>query len=171
MRDRCQAEHLPERIQALATLRAQLSIKDHARLLNMLRYRWTSEYDTRRKTISTDQDKFWNNMAQGIQVRARTRQLGICAEWQGAEGRRALSQWLRDRWQAQAGLCGISHTPMALTLNTDNKCSPDRKSSNGAYTPENLWLVAQWVNEMKMDTSLIQFWQRISVLEQARLNR
>ena len=83
-----------------------------------------------------------------------------------------LIDHLKDLYEKQNKCCAISKEQIVLQAGdktrNPNKCSPDRKSSNKGYVPGNVWLVAWWVNVMKMDTSLITFWKRIDTLAEVR---
>jgi len=158
----------------LATIRSH-NLKLHQKLLQVLRHRWTDRPDMVKKSINRDADKFWIRMASSIQRRCIAKGYQISPEWVDNDdnnGRENLIKFLKNQYQKQQGKCAISKEAMTLTVGergiNRNKCSPDRKNSNKGYTPGNIWLVTWWANSMKMDMPMNMFWQKISVLSNAR---
>lgn len=155
----------------LATIRSE-DLKLHQKLLQVLRYQWTDIWDVKNEAINQDPDKFWFRMASTIQRRAKTESYGLAPEWEGIDGRLRLIDYLKELYEKQEGMCAMSKQPMLLIVGDKktikDKCSPDRKNSKKGYTPDNLWLVTWWINEMKKDDSLITFWKKINILAEAR---
>jgi hypothetical protein len=128
-----------------------------------------------KQSINRDADKFWIRMASSIQRRCIAKGYQISPEWVDNDdnnGKENLIEFLKNQYQKQQGKCAISKEAMTLTVGergtNRNKCSPDRKNSNKGYTPGNIWLVTWWANSMKMDMPMNMFWQKISVLSNAR---
>ena len=89
--------------------------------------------------------------------------------WVGELGQVRLIEFLKKQYQKQKGLCAISGMPMELKIgeHVENKCSIDRIDSNKGYTRRNIQLTTWWSNQMKMDTSMEVFIDRIDVLYKA----
>lgn len=155
----------------LATIRSQ-DLGLHQKLVQVLRHRWTDKPEMIKKSINRDADKFWIKMASSIQRRCVAKGYQTPPEWVDNNGRENLIEFLKNQYQKQQGKCAISKETMTLTVGkrrtNRNKCSPDRKNSNKGYTPDNIWLVTWWVNNMKMDMPMNMFWQKISVLAVAK---
>lgn len=65
-----------------------------------------------------------------------------------------------DLWNRQKGLCAISKIPMTLIIGQNRSLynmSLDRIDSSKGYTPDNVQLVCDIVNRMKLDASLQEF--------------
>lgn len=170
----CKTNNVQGPVLELAIIRSQ-DLHAHQRLVQVLRYMWTDLGVARKAAVNADPNKFWNGMAIKIQQRCISENHELHPEWQGVEGRLVLVQFLKDLYKKQLGKCAISNVEMTLTIGTKksnkNKCSPDRKSSNKGYTPNNLWLVTWWVNTMKMDLSIVEFWKKVDILAESRQGR
>lgn len=144
----------------------------HQKLRQVIRHRWTDMSDYKTKTINEDPDKFWTRMARHIQRRCKDNNHELYLDWQGKEGVSVLVEFLKNQYEKQNHHCAISKELMILEIGSknkkQNKVSPDRKNSNKGYTPDNIWLVSWWVNNMKMDMPMITFWRRIEKLYEAR---
>jgi hypothetical protein len=158
----------------LAIIRSQ-DLRLHQKLLQVLRHRWTDKPEMIKKSINQDADKFWIRMASSIQRRCIMQGYQIHPEWEDSDdnnGKENLIKFLKNQYQKQQGKCAISKEAMSLTVGergtNRNKCSPDRKNSDKGYTPDNIWFVAWWANQMKMDMPMNIFWQKVSVLAAAR---
>lgn len=171
MVERCKRENKSPVIITLAEIR-NADPKKHQKILMMIRSRWTKIYEVQKKQINNDSDKFWIRMARAIQRRCLTQGYEIYSEWRGEVGLPVLTKWLEEKYNSQNKLCAISQVEMTLKIGEKNsdKCSPDRKNSNKGYTPDNVWLVTNWVNTMKLDSSLITFYSRIKAIHEARIN-
>lgn len=171
MLDKCLELGITGNLLEMAKLRA-VDLNIHQRLMIVLRHRWTNIWEIRKSKDNADVLNFWNRMARSIQARCKDTGYELYEEWQGTNGRLKLAEFLENQYKKQNGHCAISKEKMTFETGTKkrnpSKCSPDRKSSNSGYTPKNLWLVASWVNSMKLDTSLITFWKRIDQLAEAR---
>jgi hypothetical protein len=167
----CKNQNVDRPLLELATIR----VKDrytHQRLIQVLRGRWTDTWEVRAIAFNNDSNKFWAKMAAGIQARSKECSIELFSAWHGIEGRPALISFLKSQFENQQGRCAISNFPMELTVGikskNNNKCSPDRKDSTKGYSPDNLWFVTWWVNQMKMDTPIDNFWARIEILSSVR---
>lgn len=144
----------------------------HQRLRQVIRHRWTDMCVYKKKVVNQDPDKFWTVMARHIQRRCITENFELHPEWSGAEGIPVLVEFLKNLYEKQKHQCAISNEKLILEIGSkdkkQNKASPDRKNSNKGYTPDNIWLVTWWVNNMKMDMSMLTFWRRIKTLHEAR---
>jgi hypothetical protein len=89
--------------------------------------------------------------------------------WTGDLGQVRLIEFLKKQYQKQKGLCAISGMQMELKIgeHLENKCSIDRIDSNRGYTLRNIQLTTWWANQMKMDTSMGVFIDRINILHKA----
>lgn len=157
----------------LAEIRSK-NLSDHQKILQVLRYRWVALYEHRKELLNTDPNRFWEHMAMKLTGKGnRSRGIHISSTWEGVNGRETLENFLKTMYKKQGGKCAITGEPLELTLGTDtpnpNKCSIDRINSNNGYTPQNVWLVAWWVNQMKMSLDLKDFWEKIHILNEARL--
>ena len=171
MLERCIKQKINGLLYELAAIRAE-DLLLHQKILSALRHRWTNKLEVEKKKINENTDIFWNQMASSIQRRGTDPKYQLSEEWAGAIGKQALIEFLKSQFDKQNGLCAISKEKLTLEHGTGKrnptKCSPDRKNSNIGYTPNNVWLVADWVNSMKLDTPLITFWKRIDQLSEAR---
>ncbi len=144
----------------------------HQKLRQVVRHRWTDMIVYKKKIVNENPDKFWTHMARYIQKRCKDDNFELYSDWQGPEGIPVLVEFLKNLYEKQKHQCAISNENMILEIGSkdkkQNKASPDRKNSNKGYTPDNIWLVTWWVNNMKMDMSLITFWSRIRTLYTAR---
>ena len=151
----------------LATIRLQ-DLALHQRLIQALRYRWTDISLATKIAFNNSPDKFWAKMAASIQRRCADEDFELYPAWSGSIGRPILIQFLKDVYNTQSGRCALSNEPMMLEVKLKgknlSKCSPDRKNSAEGYTPSNIWFVVWWVNQMKMDTTLDVFLERIHLL-------
>lgn len=157
----------------IAKVKAQ-DLYTHQKLRQVIRHRWTNRSEYNKKTINRDPNKFWIRMARYTQRRCATENLELHPDWEGPEGISNLVEFLQNLYEKQKCRCAISNEEMILEIgNKDkkqNKASLDRKNSNKGYTPDNVWLVSWWVNNMKMDMSMITFWSRIKKLYEHRHN-
>jgi hypothetical protein len=175
MLDMCIKNNIAGPVLELTTIRNS-DLKSHQKIFSMLRSRWTTIYEHRAEQINTDADKFWLLMARTIQRRCKELDRELYCDWEGETGLPFLADFLKALYQKQAGLCAISQEKMELAIGVNNgkipnKCSPDRKNSKFGYTPENLWLVNWWVNQMKLDIPIVTFWKRIDTLYNAKKQR
>ncbi len=157
----------------LAEIRST-DLNQHQKILQVLRYRWVALYEHHKELVNNDPDRFWERMAMKLTGKGnRDRGIHISTKWEGEDGRETLENFLKAMYKKQNGKCAITGEPLELTLGTDtpnpNKCSIDRINSNNGYTPQNVWLVAWWVNQMKMSMDLKDFWDKIHILNEARL--
>jgi hypothetical protein len=154
----------------------ETNLADHKKAKAMLYNRWTSIYDHRKKLVNLDENKIWYKMASNIQRRCNVSKIQLFKEWDGEEGRQLLADFLKNLYNKQEKLCAITKELITMetgsgrgTLSTDNKCSVDRKNSNKGYTPDNIWITAWWVNNMKSDMSLVKFYKRVKIIADAKL--
>ncbi len=153
-------------VKVLAEIRVD-NLYTHQKLLQSLRYRWTNLYDYRKDIVNNDEDKFWIKMARSIQSRNNTTSVGLYNEWENKAGAILLAEFLKSLSREQANKCAITGEPMLLEIGTDirpgSKCSPDRINSDIGYYPGNIQLTTWWVNNMKSDMSIDEFYNRIRI--------
>lgn len=149
----------------------------HQRVLDRVRHRWTKLGEHRTNKLNQSPDQLWINIARSVQRNSKGREdKAIYKEWEGKEGLTILVQYLKDLYQKQGGKCAITGEPMVLTVDMNRrvakeKCSVDRKYSTKGYVPGNIWLVSYWVNVMKSDMTIKEFWNKAKVISEAYQNR
>lgn len=138
-----------------------------------LKYRWTDREQLKIKKFNQDPEKFWFKMAGQIQRRC-VDDRDLALDWEGAEGRIRLVEYLKELFQQQQGICLISKQLMLLEISSDrigknkrlsNKCSPDRIDSSKGYVKGNIQLVTWWVNHWKSDLTLNEFYDKIDLIQ------
>jgi len=149
----------------------------HQRVLGRVRHRWTNLYEHQVENLNGNIDQLWINIARSVQSNSKSRaDKAIYKEWEGKKGLPVLVQYLKDLYEKQGGKCAITGESMLLTVDTSRrmtkeKCSVDRKFSTKGYVPGNIWLVSYWVNIMKSDMTIKEFWNKAKVMSDAYHNR
>jgi hypothetical protein len=165
----CQNNKVSQPISKLSELR-ESDQRAHQKVVQILRHKWTDKWETDTMLLNENEDKFWYRMAASIQRSIKDRNIDLHPEWQGANGRVILINFLKNKYKEQNGLCALTKEPMLLEIGirekNERKCSPDRKNSNKGYTPDNFWFVVWWANAMKMDMPLDVFRKRIKILSE-----
>lgn len=151
---------------------AELRVADlyqHQKIIQCIRYRWTDIAQFHKDRVNNDIDKVWTSMARRVLRQGMNDPRLSSTAWVGELGQVRLIEFLKKQYQKQKGLCAISGMPMELKIgeHVENKCSIDRIDSNKGYTVRNIQLTTWWANQMKMDTSMEVFIDRIDVLYKA----
>lgn len=149
----------------------ELRVKDlitHQKILQILRYQWLNIKEHQKEKVNNDPDLFWKDKATKM-LQTNNRNIEVSKTWKSAE---ELSSFFKKLYEKQNGKCAISGMPLELQLGVGkpnpNKCSVDRIDSNRGYNHRNIWLVCWWVNQMKMDTPMDSFKERIKILYEAQ---
>jgi len=146
-------------------------LAEHQKILQVLRYRWLNKEEHYKKQVNSDPEKFWEAKARSIVRNNKERKIHVSAKWTGEENLPEVISFLKKLYEKQKGKCAISGVPLELQVGTGkpnpNKCSLDRINSDNGYTPQNVWLVAWWVNAMKSDMTMETFKERIKILYEA----
>ena len=152
-------------VKQLAELR-MANLYQHQKIIQCIRYRWTNIAQYHKDRINNNVDKFWTAMARRVLRRGKDDPRLSSTAWDGDLGQVRLIKFLKKQYQKQKGLCSISGMLMDLKIgeHVENKCSIDRINSNKGYTIRNIQLTTWWANQMKMDTSMGVFIDRINVL-------
>lgn len=143
---------------ALAEIRVT-DLKIHNLIKQRLYYRWTNRDEFLAKKNETP-DTFWEKMAYRI---IKTSPKIVDPYWK-EPGR--LVKYLKKMYEEQNGKCALSGLPMTTTRKDPNMASPDRINSNRGYTRGNIHLTCWWANQMKFDTPLDEFKERIKILHE-----
>lgn len=158
---------LSGKILQLTKLRAT-DLNSHQKVVQMLRYRWSNQVESRANRVNSLEDVFWNRMAGSIQHRCKNNNYSLYKHWQGTDGKAKLASFLKKKFEFQHSKCAMSGELLELKVGSGytnlNKASPDRINSNRGYYPNNLWLVTSWVNTMKLDLPLETFRSKIHIL-------
>jgi hypothetical protein len=160
----------------MAQLRANDRIA-HQRVIGRVRHRWTNLYAYQVDKMNDDANQLWIKIARSVQKNSKGREdKKIYNEWEGKEGLPKLVQFLKELYEKQDGKCAITGEKMVLAIDsnkrvTKEKCSVDRKYSTKGYTPDNIWLVSYWVNVMKSDMTLKEFWGKAKIIADAYHSR
>ena len=162
---------IKENIQGPVKELAELRVNDlnvHQKILQILRYRWLNKKEHDKEKVNNNSDLFWKNKATKM-LQSNNRKIEVSKTWQDIE---VLTSFLKKLYAKQNGKCAISGMPLELQVGVGkpnpNKCSVDRIDSNRGYNHRNVWLVCWWVNQMKMDTPLDAFKERIKILYEAQ---
>lgn len=155
----------------LAKLR-ESNLLMHQKVKQCLQYRWTDlkkyKKEQINKKIENNPDIFWEKMASKIinQRNWAKSDKKVNQYWSDDKGFIRLVTFLKDLYHKQEGKCAITGLPMTFTVgNNDlNKCSPDRINSTRGYFPDNVHLTVWWVNQMKMDIPLSEFYEKINII-------
>ena len=159
-------------IKELASIRS-IDLSTHTLIIQCLRHRWLDLEEYNKEKSNNDPDTFWRTMALGVRSSAKNRKnVNISSTWDGDKGRDELIKYLKTLYKKQDGKCAITGLPLELQTGTGkpnpNKCSVDRIDSNRGYNNRNVWLVAWWANQMKLDMTMETFNQRIKILYEAQ---
>jgi len=165
---------LKENIQGPIKELTELRVNDlfiHQKILQILRYRWLNIKEYEKEKVNNDPELFWKNKAIKM-LQPNNRKIDVSKTWKNVED---LTSFLKKLYKKQNGKCAISGMPLELQLGVGkpnpNKCSIDRIDSNRGYNHRNVWLVCWWVNQMKMDTPMDSFKERIKILHEAQNKR
>lgn len=149
---------------------AELRVKDlyiHQKFLAILRSKWTDIVEYKVNQVNSAPDNFFYYMSGGILSRCKTGRQSLYPGWQDKSGRTLLVEYLNNLYQLQHGLCAITKFPMSLKMRSENICSVDRIDSSKGYEPGNIWLTLWWVNNMKFDTDINTFLERVKIIHEA----
>jgi hypothetical protein len=152
---------------------AEIRNKDlylHQKLIQQLRYIWYNIDGYRKDIVNNNPDLFWDRMTTHLLRATKERNIYLSEKWQGPEGKAELKKFLINLYNKQEGKCAISGEPLLLQHGKNRplpgKCSLDRINSENGYTRQNVWFVAWWVNQMKMDMPMDVFKARIKLLSE-----
>ena len=160
-------ENIQGPVRELAELRVN-DLSEHQKILQILRYRWLNIKEYEKEKVNNDAELFWKGKAIKMLRGDSRRKITVSKTWDVSE----LTSFLKKLYEKQNGKCAISGMPLELQIGTGkpnpNKCSVDRINSNRGYNHRNVWLVCWWVNQMKMDTTMNIFKERIKILYEAQ---
>lgn len=141
---------------------------EHQKLLQILRYQWLNKEEHYKDQVNNDPDRYWEVTARGLLRSTVSRGIHLSKTWEGEDKLEELTSFLKKLYKKQNGKCAITGVSLQLQFGVGrplpNKCSIDRINSNNGYTPQNVWLVAWWVNQMKMDMTMTEFRERVKIL-------
>ena len=162
-------ENIQGSIRELAEIRVN-DLVEHQKILQILRYRWLNKSEHQKEKVNNDSELFWKGKAIKMLRGDSRRKISISKTWDEL----TLTSFLKNLYEKQNGKCAISGMPLELQIGTGkpnpNKCSIDRIDSNRGYNHRNIWLVCWWVNQMKMDTTMDTFKERVKILYEAQNN-
>jgi hypothetical protein len=160
-------ENIQGPVKELAEIRVD-DLSVHQKILQLLRYRWLNKSEHQKEKVNNDAELFWKGKAIKMLRGDNRGKIAISKTWDVPE----LTSFLKKLYEKQNGKCAISGMPLELQTGTGkpnpNKCSVDRIDSNRGYNHRNVWLVCWWVNQMKMNTSMETFNERIKILYEAQ---
>jgi hypothetical protein len=140
----------------------------HQKIIQQLRSRWYDYNTFHKDKVKNNSNLFWQVMVNKLSRSQKERKIHLSEKWQGDEGKAELKNFLIKLFEKQEGKCALSGVPIVLELGKNrplpNKCSLDRINSNNGYTQQNVWFVAWWVNQMKMDQTMDDFKERVLLL-------
>lgn len=119
------------------------------------------------KALNEDQDKALDKMLKTRFFAAKRR-----AEKKGFEFDITI-EFLHELWDKQKGLCSITKLPMTNNFKMDQfnyNVSVDRIDSSKGYTKDNVQLVCNIVNRMKLDLSMRELVKLCKIIVDERSN-